>query len=103
MPRAVGIGSLDGNCSVYIHNALVTLHILGVSTVGIGTLNGDISNVEICEASTIINVIGDHSTAIAALEGETDFKIARASIHVTSEGDRALAIGGFSCNTTLLF
>lgn len=103
MPRAVGIGTLDGNCSAYIHNALITLHILGVNTVGIGNLSGDTANVEICEASTVINVIGDHSSAIAALEGETDFKVARASIHITAEGDEALAIGGFSCNTKLLF
>lgn len=103
MPRAVGIGSFDGDCSVYIHNALATLHILGVDTVGIGTLNGKKGNIEICEASTIVNIIGDRCSAAAALlEGETDFKLVRANMHVTSEGEKALAIGGFAGNTKVL-
>ena len=102
MPRAVGIGSVDGNCSVYIHNALVTLHISGVQTIGIGTLHGKNSTIEICEASAIVNVIGDNCSAISALKGETNFKLVRASIHITSEGEKALAIGGFSGNTKIL-
>ena len=102
MPKVVGIGSLEGNCSLYLHNALATLHISGVNTVGIGTLNGKLSHIEICEASTILNVIGDRCTAIGAFEEETQFKLVRASTHITSEGDKALAIGGFSGNTKLL-
>ena len=102
MPRAVGIGTLEGNCSVYIHNALVTLHISGVQTIGIGTLHGKNSTIEICEASAIVNVIGDNCSAISALKGETNFKLVRASIHITSEGEKALAIGGFSGNTKIL-
>lgn len=99
MLKAVGIGSLDGNCSAYIHSALATLNILGVSTVGIGTLSGQKSNVEIHEASAHVNVIGDHCAAVAALEGKTNFKLVRAGIHITAEGAKALAIGGFSGNT----
>ena len=102
MLKAVGIGSLDGNCSAYIHSALATLNILGVSTVGIGTLNGKKSSIEICEASTHINVIGDHCAAVAALEGKTNFKLVRAGIHITSEGEKALAVGGFSGNTKII-
>ncbi|MBQ2823432.1 MAG: EAL domain-containing protein [Oscillospiraceae bacterium] len=102
MLKAVGIGSLDGSCSAYIHSALTNLHILGVSTVGIGTLSGKKCSVEIREASTNVNVIGDHCAAVASLDGETDFKLVRAGIHVTAEGAKALAIGGFSGNTNIL-
>lgn len=101
MPKAVGIGSIEGCCTAYIHSALTTFNILGVDVVGIGTLNGSRSNIEICEANAVLNMAGDHCSAIAALEGETSFKLSRAGVHIVSEGDRALAIGGFSGDTKI--
>ncbi len=99
MHQGVAIGSFKGSCNAYLHSASARIHVMGVDMVGIGTVEGKMGSVEISEANATFNVSADHCSAIAALEGETSFKISRAGMHIIAEGDKALAIGGFSGNT----
>ena len=95
------IGSLEGNCRVNVHHSALKLYMSGTDIVGIGTLNGRKCDVVICEASTKFNIISNHCSAIAALDGATRFSLERAGMHIVIRGDNALAIGGYSGDTEL--
>ena len=101
LAQGVAIGSLSGNCHAYVHSASTKLYLTGNDIVGIGTLSGRKSEVAISEATAIFNIHADHCSAVAALEGDTSFKLSRAGMHVAAEGARALAFGGFDGNTEL--
>ncbi len=90
----VAIGSLENNCSAYIHNASVKMYTSGSDIVGIGTLSGSNSDIRICEASVICNIIADHCSGVSALNGDTRYNLDRAGMHMVIKGEKALALGG---------
>ncbi len=94
------IGSLEGSCGVSIHHSAIKLYLSGNDIVGIGTVNGEKCEAVICEASAKFNIIANRCAAIAALSGDTRFKLDKASMHMVIRGDNALAIGG-SGNTKI--
>lgn len=97
----VAIGSLNGSCTASITHSSVKIYLSGNDVVGIGTLNGSKNRIDICEASVILDIVADHCSAIAALEGETALDVSKTCMHITSKGDYALAIGGYTSNTEL--
>lgn len=99
--RGVAIGSLEGRCRAYIHNSSVKLYLSGVDIVGVGTLTGSDADVTISDANAVFNVVAANCSAAAAMTGSTDFKLARAGMHITAEGENALAIGGLNDNTKI--
>ncbi|MBQ5320015.1 MAG: EAL domain-containing protein [Oscillospiraceae bacterium] len=92
----VAIGSQQGKCIANIHHASTKISLSGSDMVGIGTLEGSSCDVSVCEASMVFNISADHCAAVAALEGSTVFKLSKASMHIISKGDNALALGGYS-------
>lgn len=101
MTNGAAIGSLNGNCHAYIHSAAVKLYISGKNIVGIGTVSGEKCDVEISEANAIFDILAENCAAVAAIKGDTTFKLSRAGLHTTAEGTNALAFGGFNGNTSV--
>ena len=101
LQMGVAIGSLNGSCTVGIAHSSVKIYLSGNDVVGIGTLNGSKNRIDICEASVIFDIVADRCSAIAALEGETYLDVSKTCMHITSKGDYALAIGGYTSNTEL--
>lgn len=97
----VAIGSQQGKCCADIHHASTKINLSGSNMVGIGTLEGDSCEVSVCEASMQFDISADHCSAVAALEGATSFKLNKASMHIISKGDNALALGGYSRDNVL--
>ncbi|MBQ8786314.1 MAG: EAL domain-containing protein [Oscillospiraceae bacterium] len=95
----VAIGSHQGKCRANIHHASTKISLSGSHMVGIGTLEGSCCDVSVCEASMVFNISADRCAAVAALEGSTLFEISKASMHIISKGDNALALGGYSCDS----
>lgn len=101
LQMGVAIGSLNGSCTAGIAHSSVKIYLSGNDVVGIGTLNGSKNRIDICEASVIFDIVADRCSAIAALEGETALDVSKTCMHITSKGDYALAIGGYTSNTEL--
>ncbi|MBE6837184.1 MAG: EAL domain-containing protein [Ruminococcus sp.] len=93
---AVCIGSFEGKSSVNIRNSQVTAGTVGVDSVAVGTLHGDFCDVKIIEAKAEFNIMGRHCTSIGAGNGKTLFALEKASLTVLSQGETAIAIGGFT-------
>lgn len=92
----VAIGAMQGNCHVNMHHASTKISLSGSNMVGIGTMEGSSCEVSVCEASTAFNISADLCSAVAAMEGSTVFEISKASMHIVSKGDNALALGGYN-------
>ena len=99
--RGTGIGSIGRSCSVDLSKASVKLFMSGIELVGIGTLGGESAVFAVEEASCIVTMKGERCAAVAALEGNTDVSIARASIRFTVSGKQALGAGGFLGETVI--
>ena len=97
----VAIGSMEGNCDVSVQHSAIKAFMSGSDVVGIGTLQGNFCKVSVCESSVILDISADNSSAVAALRGDTDFEVVRASMHITSKGDNALGVGGTVGKTKL--
>ncbi len=98
---SVAIGSMKGSFKGTIIHSSLKAFMSGSDVVGIGTLSGEHAEVNVCESALIIDASADRCSAIAALEGDTDFEISRASLHITANGDNALGIGGTKGKTRL--
>ena len=102
LQMGAAIGSLNGSCTTAITHASVKIYLSGNDVVGIGTVNGSRCETNVCEASVVFDIAADQCSAIAALSGETVLNLNKACMHITSKGDNALALGGYSNNTKLL-
>ena len=97
----VAIGSRQGKCSADIHHSSTDIHLSGCKMVGIGALEGGSCDVSVCEASMTFNISADQCSAVASLEGATLFELSKASMHIVSKGDNALALGGYSGDSVI--
>ncbi len=102
MSDGAAIGSINGSCRAYIHNAATKIYLSGKNIAGIGTAGGKKCDIEISEASATVNILGDNCSAIGAVKGDTSFKLSRAGLHINAEGNNALAFGGFDGNTRVM-
>ncbi|MBQ8790264.1 MAG: EAL domain-containing protein [Ruminiclostridium sp.] len=98
---SVAIGSMKGSFKGTIIHSSLKAFMSGSDVVGIGTLSGEHAEVNVCESALIVDAAADRCSAIAALEGDTDFEISRASLHITANGENALGIGGTKGKTRL--
>ena len=101
LQHGVAIGSLNGDAQVDITHSSVGLYLSGSDIAGIGTVHGSLCKLNITEANAVFNIVADNCSAIAALKGDTNFTINKASLKITAEGDHALAIGGSDGRTKL--
>ncbi len=102
LANGVAIGSVGGSCKVSFYYASAKLFLAGRELVAIGTLSGRSAEVHICDASTVLDVRGLRCSGIAALEGRTDFTIERAGIRIVAGGQKVLALGGLTYDSSLL-
>ncbi|MBQ1518593.1 MAG: EAL domain-containing protein [Ruminococcus sp.] len=96
LARGAAIGSIGGTSDIDIYKTSAKIFLTGLELVGIGAVGGESSRLCLHDASTIININGERCSAIAALEGSTEFDIERAALRVDSSGVQALGIGGFT-------
>lgn len=99
--NGAALGSLSGNVHAHIHSASTKLYMSGNSVVGIGTLNGKSADIMVYEASVLFDISAPKCSAAGALQGNTSFKLNKASMHITAKGDEALGIGGMSGDTEI--
>ncbi len=97
--RGVGVGSLEKSSSIKMTRSSFRFLGDGIEIVGMGTLTGDKSYVNIFNAIAEFNVGADTSSAMGALEGKTEIDIGTASIRIESAGEKALAVGGYNEDT----
>ncbi len=90
------IGSLEGSASLGVLHSSVKCYLSGSDIVGIGTINGKECHTSVSEAAVIFDIAADNCSAIGALNGTTFFNLSKASMHITSKGSNALAIGGYT-------
>ncbi len=95
------IGSLDGSTKIDIHNASTRLSISGDDIVGIGTVKGSFADISVMEANVNVSTSGERNSAIAALYGDTRFKLNKSSLNVDASGINSYAIGGLNNNITV--
>ena len=101
LARGAAIGSIGRSSNLDIYKTSAKLFMSGVELVGIGSVGGESSTLSIREASCIINMKGECCSAIAALDGKSEISVETASIRISSCGDQALGIGGFTGDTLL--
>ncbi|MBQ8569748.1 MAG: EAL domain-containing protein [Oscillospiraceae bacterium] len=99
--NGAALGTLDGNVNAHIHSASTKLYMSGSDVVGIGTVNGKSADIMVYEASVLFDISALKCSAAGALEGNTCFKLNKASMHATVKGDEALGLGGMSGDTEI--
>lgn len=95
LAKGSGIGSLSANSDISISSSSAKLYVSGFELIGIGTINGDYTKVFFSDANILINLRGQRCSAIAALDGSTDFHTERVGLRVIAGGDKVLWFGGF--------
>ena len=101
LARGASIGSIGGNADITCYKTSIKNFLSGLELVGIGTVGGEKSSTNIHDASVIINIRGERCSAIAALEGSTEFHLERAALRIMAGGKQALGIGGFTGDTSI--
>ena len=101
LARGAGIGSIGGNADITCYKTSVKNFLTGLELVGIGTVGGEKCSMFIHDASVIINIRGERCSAIAALEGSTNFRLERAALRIMAGGEQSLGIGGFTGDTSI--
>lgn len=95
MIYGIAVGSINGNCISYIHGAAANFYLSGENIIGIGTFSGKRCNAEISDANVVFNILSDKGSAVAAMEGNTSFKLCRAGMRITEEGDNSIPFGSY--------
>lgn len=97
------IGSLDGSADILLKNCAVNYYGDGKKIVGIGTIQGENSRIEILDAGMDFNISADHSTCLGSLDGATDISAKYTSLKLRNAGQKALIFGGYNENTKMQF
>lgn len=98
---SVAVGSIKGSFKGSVMHSAVKAFMSGNDVVGIGTLSDGHTMLSVCESGLIFDTAADNCSAIASLNGSTEFDISRASLHITAKGDNALGIGGTKGDTKI--
>ena len=89
----VCIGSLSGDSITRVWGSAVKCYVSGKSIAAIGTIYGKSSDVDIHEASTIVNCRADNCTALGSMHGDTDFRYRMASLRLNINGEHVMSYG----------
>ena len=95
------VGSMKGNVRVYITKSSVKTKIGGSAIVGIGTVEGESTRIEVESAGLVANSRGDRSTCFGSLQGKTEMKVSYTGIRIEGHGKDALVIGGLMGETSM--
>ncbi len=90
----VCIGSMKGSVRVSIAKSSIKTMIGGTAIVGIGTVEGDSTEIRVESAGLVANCRGDRSTCFGSLQGTTTMETSYTGLRVEAQGKDALILGG---------
>ena len=99
--RGTAIGSIGRSNDINIYKTSAKIFMSGVELVGIGTLDGEKTHIDLREMSCFVNIKGERSVALGAMEGKSDIAVTQAGISLTVNGKQALGAGGFTRDTSV--
>lgn len=97
----VCIGSVHQNASVKIWSSLAKCNIAGKRITAVGTIDGAQANVDVHDMGLILNVNGDLTSGIGSLCGKSALKVVNGSFRYTGSGLEAYCYGGQTEDTDL--
>lgn len=97
----VCIGSVHRNSDVKIWSSLMKCNIAGKKVTAVGTIDGDEAKVDVHDMGLILNVNGDLTAGIGSLYGSSDIRISNGSFRYTGSGLEAYCYGGQTKDTEL--
>ncbi|MCR5033218.1 MAG: EAL domain-containing protein [Lachnospiraceae bacterium] len=97
--RGIGIGTLDGDLDLLLHNSSVKCRAEATHAVAYGSLGTRMSRVNVHDASLITDLRGEVIIGIGAKDGHTELHVERATVRIVENGYKALAFGGFNEDT----
>ena len=97
----VCIGSVHRNADVKIWSSLAKCNIAGKKITAVGTIDGDEAKVDVHDMGLVLNVNGDLTSGIGSLYGRSELKITNGSYRYTGSGLEAYCYGGMSEETEL--
>lgn len=99
--EGVCVGSIEGDVDITIKSTFFKSYGGGNEYVSIGTLRGEHAKIHASEDTLEINLRSGYSTAVGALEGNSDIDISYTGIYFDIAGKKALAFGGCNENTKI--
>ena len=100
--EGVGIGSLKGDVEMDVEHSTLDIYMGATRCVGIGSLEGKQLKLDFRDAIGTLNLRGEESTCVGALNGTTDFNMKHGSLYMENVGNKALGIGGYSDDTRFI-
>ncbi|MCR5339182.1 MAG: EAL domain-containing protein [Lachnospiraceae bacterium] len=99
--EGVGAGSLQSRTMVHVNKSYTQFSLNGNLITGLGTVHGKSAQIDMEDCLVEFNIQSADSTCIGALRGETQIKAAIATLRIEGSGDRVLAVGGISEETSM--
>ena len=96
------IGSMTGNAAVSITKSAVNFYAHSESIAAIGTHSGASASVSTQYVSIVLNVMADCQTCFGAINGHTDLLFRDSHLRIETNGQEALAFGGYSEDSDIL-
>lgn len=91
--KAVGIGSIEGEVNLGLERLTWRGAFNAAEIVGLGTLKGKKSHIEICHANIMMELRGNKSCGIGAEDGEVFIYVDNGSVLVSGDGRESIAFG----------
>lgn len=95
------IGSFDGIADIFLRKASINLYAHAKCIAVIGTLTGESFKLNTDQISLTFNIMADSATCFGALNGSSDIEIHDAHLRLSIIGQKALAFGGYSEDTSI--
>lgn len=91
--KGVAIGTLNGKADISMEHILVKCTAGGSRVVAIGTLDGEESHVSVESGNIWIHMRGDHICGIGSEKGDTSFSMSAVGMYIKNEGKEAIVLG----------
>ena len=92
--RGVFVGSVKGNVKLDVKHSSINGYCGSALFAGLGTIEGERSDIIVAEAGIMINLVSDKSTCVGSYNGYSNIDVRYASFKLDNSGKAALAIGG---------
>ena len=101
--KGVYIGNLENSSRVRIWRSLIRCVGSGKTIAAIGTVDGDLAEVEVNDLALQFDIRSDYQTAVGSLSGATRLRMSFAGFNYKGIGRQAMVYGGFNEDTELEF
>ena len=99
----VSIGSIGGQADINVLHSNVKCYMGGNDIVGIGTISGNSTNLNIDNSFVQLDLRGENALCAGCYNGTSRLSVRQASARFIGEGAKALAYGSHSENGDFLF